>query len=131
MTGEGTTGHDARRRAMALALAFAGLALAGYVEFRLAVGASDRFGWFVYEAAAWLAVLCIGPFVPVGSAVLLGALAALGLEGWAYWHAIAQADRDGASFYLWKPLAQLLLIGGAWFGGYLHYLRRLRERAHG
>ena len=44
---------DARRRAFALALAVMGLALSAYIEFGLTKG-GDRFGWFVYEAAAWL-----------------------------------------------------------------------------
>jgi hypothetical protein len=121
---------DLRRRAFALALAVVGLALTAYVEFGRTSG-GDRFGWFVYEAAAWLALLCLGPFVPLGTTVLVGALVALGLEAFAYWRVFVMSDDEAAAIYLWKPLAQLALIAGAWFGGYLMYLKRQRERAHG
>ena len=124
-------GGDARRRVVALTLAAIGLAWTAYVEFGMTTAGSDRFGWFVYEAAAWLAVGCIGPFVPIGTTVLVGALFALGLEAFAYWRAFVLSDVEGATVYLWKPLAQLVLIAGAWFGGYLNYLKRQRERAHG
>ena len=116
-------------RALALVIAVIGLVLCAYVEFALTTAAApDRFGWFVYEAAAWLLLLGIGPFLPVGMTVLVGALTALGLEGFAFWRAFADgAAADGAAVYLWKPLAQVALIGAAWFAGYLTYLRAQRE----
>ena len=58
-------------------------------------------------------------------------LVALGLEVFAYWRVFVLSDAEGAAIYLWKPLAQLALIAGAWLGGYLMYLKRQRERAHG
>jgi hypothetical protein len=122
---------DARSRAIALSIGVVGIALAGYVELALTTGSGDRFGWFVYEASAWLALLCLGPFVPVGTTVLVGAAVALGLEAFAYWRVFGLAHADDATIYLWKPLAQIALIAGAWFGGYLTYQRTLRERAHG
>ena len=121
---------ESRHRKFALALAAVGLALTAYVEFAL-TKEGERFGWFVYEAAAWLLLLCVGPLVPLGTTVLVGALVALGLEAFAYWRVFLVADAEGAAIYLWKPLAQLALIAGAWFGGYLMYLKRQRERAHG
>lgn len=118
---------------MALAIAVAGLALTAYVEVALtSSGASDPFGWFVYEAVAWLALLGIGPLIPVSSAVLAGAVLALALEAVAYWLVFALPGGTGhAGIYLWKPLAQLALIGAAWLAGYLIHLRALRARAHG
>lgn len=126
-------GTTRRTRALALAIAFAGLALTAYVEFALtSTGASDPFGWFVYEAVAWLALLVIGPFLPVSSVVLVGAVLALALEAIAYWLVFASpAEAVHAGIYLWKPLAQLALIGAAWLAGYLIHLRTLRTRAHG
>ena len=125
--------NDALSRRLALAIALIGLAISAYVEFGLTKAtAQDRFGWFVYEAGAWLALLFIGPFLPIGRAVLVGAVIALGLEVFAYWRAFGGPPGTGdASIYLWKPLAQLALIAAAWFAGYLTYLRAQRERAHG
>lgn len=122
-----------RLRALALLIALAGLALTVYVEVALTTSsASDRFGWFVYEAVAWLALLGIGPFLPVSVAVLVGALLALGFEAIAYWRVFVLAGgAEQAGIYLWKPLAQLALIAGAWFAGYLIHLRGVRARAHG
>lgn len=127
------SGTTKRTRALALAIAVAGLALTAYVEFALTSGgASDPFGWFIYEAVAWLALLGIGPFLPVSSAVLVGAVLALALEAVAYWLVFAWPGGAGhAGIYLWKPLAQLALIGAAWLAGYLIHLRGLRTRAHG
>ncbi len=127
------SGATKRTRALALAIAVAGLALTAYVEFALtSSGASDPFGWFIYEAVAWLALLGIGPFLPVSSAVLVGAVLALALEAVAYWLVFALPGGAGhAGIYLWKPLAQLALIGAAWLAGYLIHLRGLRTRAHG
>jgi hypothetical protein len=122
---------DTRSRALALVIAAVGLALIAYVEFALTRGSGDRFGWFVYEASAWLALLCLGPFVPLGTTVLVGAAVALGLEGFAYYQVFVLEDAEAARIYLWKPLAQLALIAGAWLGGYLIFLRTQRERAHG
>jgi hypothetical protein len=120
-------------RALALVIGAIGLAVVAYVEFAMtAAAAPDRFGWFIYEAVAWLLLLCIGPFLPMGMAVLVGALAALGLEGFAFWRAfVAGTDVDAAAVYLWKPLAQVALLAAAWFAGYLTYLRAQRDRAHG
>ena len=117
-----------RMRALALVIAAIGLALVAYVEFSMTSAvAPDRFGWFVYEAVAWLLLLGIGPFLPVGMAVLVGALASLGLEAFAFWRAFADgAAADAAAVYLWKPLAQVALIGAAWLAGYLTYLRTQR-----
>ena len=122
-----------RTRAFALLIAVVGLALVAYVEFALtAAEATDQFGWFVYEAVAWLVLLAIGPFFPVGMAVLVAALAALALEAFAFWHAfVTGAGSEAAAVYLWKPLAQVALIAAAWLAGYLNYLRGQRERAHG
>ena len=117
-----------RTRVLALVIAAIGLALVAYVEFSMtSAAAPDRFGWFVYEAVAWLLLLAVGPFLPVGMAVLVGALAALGLEAFAFWRAFSDgAAADAAAVYLWKPLAQVSLIGAAWFAGYLTYLRAQR-----
>lgn len=120
-------------RALALAIAIAGLALTVYVEVALTSNnASDRFGWFVYEAVAWLVLLGIGPFLPVSVTVLVGAVLALGFEAVAYWLVFAlPGGAELAGIYLWKPLAQLALIGAAWFAGYLIHLRIQRARANG
>lgn len=122
-----------RTRAYALAIAIAGLALTAYVELALtSSAASDPFGWFVYEAVAWLALLGIGPFLPVPATVLAGALLALGLEAVAYWRVfVVEGGASAAGVYLWKPLVQLALIAAAWIAGYLVYLRGQRPRAHG
>jgi hypothetical protein len=122
-----------RVRALALIIAAIGLAIVAYVEFAMtAAAAPDRFGWFVYEAVAWLLLLFIGMFLPVGMAVIVGALAALGLEGFAFWRAfVAGADADAAAVYLWKPLAQVAMLAAACLAGYLTYLRAQRDRAHG
>ncbi|HVE50997.1 MAG TPA: hypothetical protein VNG69_15445 [Casimicrobiaceae bacterium] len=122
---------DARSRLIALVLAALGLALIAYVEFALTNSGADRFGWFIYESAAWLALLFIGPFLPVGTTVLVAALVALGLEVFAYHRVFVLANADDATIYLWKPLVQLALIAGAWLGGYLMYLRSVRESANG
>lgn len=124
---------DSRWRAVALVTAAIGLALVAYVEFAMtSAAAQDRFGWFIYEAGAWLLLLFVGPFLPVGRTVLVGALFALGLEGFAYYRVFVAAPAgDAAAMYLWKPLAQLALIAAAWLAGYLTYLRAQRERAHG
>ena len=129
-------GDDARfdsTRWLALAVAAAGLALAGYVELRLTnTAAGDRFGWLVYEAGAWLLLLFVGPLLPIGRAVLVAALVSLGVEAFAFHRVfVAQASGDEAAIYLWKPLAQLAMIAAAWLAGYLGYLHRQRERAHG
>lgn len=128
--GDGTT---QRTRLFAMAIAVAGLALTAYVEIVLVSGsAPDPFGWFVYEAVAWLALLGIGPFLPVPATVLVGALLALALEAVAYWQVFVLPDgAQNAGLYLWKPLVQLALIAGAWLAGYLMYLRAQRTRAHG
>lgn len=122
-----------RTRAFALAIAVVGLALVAYVELALtAAEATDQFGWFIYEAVAWLLLLAVGPFLPIGIAVLVAALAALGLEAFAFWQAfVTSAGADAAAVYLWKPLAQVALIAAAWFAGYLTWLHSQRERAHG
>jgi hypothetical protein len=132
MTEAATTG-DARSRLLALGIAAIGLALSAYVEFALTSSAAqDRFGWFIYEAGAWLLLLFVGPFLPVGRVVLVGALFALGLEAFAFYRAfVLTSGGDAAAIYLWKPLAQLALIAAAWLAGYLTYLRAQRERAHG
>ena len=131
MTQPTSTG-DSRSRGLALAIAAIGLGITVYVEFGMtAAAAPDRFGWFVYEAGAWLLLLVVGPFVPVGRTVLVGALFALGLEVFAFYRVfVMSADSDAAAIYLWKPLAQLALIAAAWLAGYLTYLRAQRERAH-
>lgn len=47
---------DSRSRLVAIVIAAIGLALSAHVELGLmSSAAQDRFGWFVYEAAAWLA----------------------------------------------------------------------------
>lgn len=126
----GTTSQ--RTRAFAMAIAAAGLALTAYVEWAHANPGGDRFGWFVYESVAWLALLGIGPFLPVPATVLAGALLALALEAVAYWQVfVVPGGSDAAALYLWKPLAQLALLAAAWFAGYLLYLRNMRARAHG
>ena len=105
-----------------------------YVEFAMtSAAAQDRFGWFIYEAGAWLLLLFVGPFLPVGRTVLVGALFALGLEAFAFYRVfvLASPADDAAAIYLWKPLAQLALIAAAWLAGYLTYLRAQRDRAHG
>lgn len=124
---------DSRSRLGAIVIAAIGLALSAYVEFGLtSAAAQDRFGWFVYEAGAWLLLLCVGPFLPVGRTVLVGALFALGLEAFAFYRGFVQSPPgDAAAIYLWEPLAQLALIAAAWLAGYLTYLRMHRERAHG
>lgn len=127
------SGTTKRTRALALAIASAGLALTAYVEIALTSNnASDPFGWFVYEAVAWLVLLGLGPLLPVSVAVLVGAVLALGFEAVAYWLVFAlPGGAEQAGIYLWKPLVQLALIGAAWFAGYLIHLRVLRARAHG
>ena len=59
----------------------------------------------------------------------MGALFALGLEGFAYYRTfvVSSPSDDAAAIYLWKPLAQLALIAAAWMAGYLTYLRAQRE----
>lgn len=122
-----------RMRRLAFAVALLGLALSAYVEIGLtASDAPDRFGWLVYESVAWIALLAIGPFLPVPAAVLAGSLLALGFEAIAFWRVFVLAGgSEQAGVYLWKPLVQLALIAGAWFAGYLLYLRSLRLRADG
>lgn len=124
---------DSRSRLLALAIGVIGLGLSAYVEFGLtSTAAPDRVGWFVYEAGAWLLLLLVGPFLPVGRTVLVGALFALGLEAFAFYRVFVLTPAgDAAAIYLWKPLAQLALIAAAWLAGYLTYLRTQRERAHG
>jgi hypothetical protein len=120
---------DALARACALAIAAVGLAVTAYVEFAMtSAAAQDRFGWFVYEAGAWLLLLFVGPFVPVGRTLLAGAVLALGLEAFAFYRVFvaAEATDEAAAIYLWKPLAQLALIVAAWFAGYLNDLRAQR-----
>lgn len=130
---DGPTKEGARARGLAIAIALTGLALTAYVEFGLTTAnAQDRFGWFVYESVAWLALVAVGPFIPVGTTVLVGALLALGLEAFAYYRVfVLPQGTEHADIYLWKPLAQLALIAAAWFAGYLTYLRAQRERARG
>ncbi len=132
MTQAPTTG-DSRLRLLALLIAAIGLALTAYVEFALtSAAAQDRFGWFVYEAGAWLLLLFVGPFLPVGRTVLVGALFALGLEAFAFYRVFVMSPAgDAAAIYLWKPLAQLALIAAAWLAGYLTYLRAQRDGGHG
>jgi hypothetical protein len=132
MTREKAAG-DSRWRVVALMTAVIGLAVVAYIEFAMtSAAAQDRFGWFIYEAGAWLLMLFVGPFLPVGRTVLVGALFALGLEGFAYYRVfVVPPAGDTAAIYLWKPLAQLALIAAAWLAGYLTYLRAQRERAHG
>lgn len=122
-----------RTRAFALAIAVAGLALTAYVELGMtASNAPDPLGWFLYAALPWLALLGIGPFLPVSAAVLVGALLALALEAVAYWLVFAtDGGAANAVVYLWKPLVQLALIAASWFAGYLVYLRSLRGRVDG
>ena len=105
---QATTTGDARsarfgardRRARARAVRVRG------VRVDIVCGA-DRFGWFVYEAGAWLLLLFVGPFLPVGRAVLVGALFALGLEAFAFYRAfVLPPSAEAAAIYLWKPLAQ-------------------------
>jgi len=129
----GSGRSDAVTRACALAVAAVGLALTAYVEFAMtSTAAQDRFGWFVYEAGAWLLLLFVGPFLPVGRTVLAGALLALGFEAFAFYLVfVAESSGDAAAVYLWKPLAQLALIAAAWFAGYLTYLRAQRNPGHG
>jgi len=124
---------DSAARAFALGIAALGLALTAYVEFAMtSAAAQDRFGWFVYEAAAWLLLLFAGPFVPIGRTVLAAALLALGLEAFAFYRGfVAASGGEAAAIYLWKPLAQLALIAAAWFAGYLTYLRAERGPGHG
>ena len=83
MTQSATSG-DSRSRLLALLIAVIGFGLSAYVEFGLtSAAAQDRFGWFVYEAGAWLLLLVVGPFLPVGRPVLVGALfAAAWLAGY-------------------------------------------------
>ena len=124
---------DAMARACALAIAAVGLAVTAYVEFAMtSAAAQDRFGWFIYEAGAWLLLLFVGPFLPIGRTVLAAALLALGLEAFAFYRVfVAEATGDAAAVYLWKPLAQLALSAAAWFAGYLTYLRAERDPGHG
>jgi len=120
-------------RAIALVIAIAGLALTAYVEIALTAStASDPFGWFVYEAVAWLVVFGVVPFLPVSTTVLVGALLALGFEVAAFWRVFVLPDGAGqAGIYLWKPLVQLALMAGAWFAGYLIHLRTTRSHVDG
>jgi hypothetical protein len=123
-----------RARVLAVLIAIVGLALCAYVELALtSADAADRFGWFVYEAAAWILLLGIGPFLPISAAVLVGAVLALGFEAVAFWRVFVLAGGEAeAAVYLCKPLVQLALIAAAWFAGYLLYLRAVRSRAvHG
>ena len=124
---------DAISRMLALLVAAIGLAISAYVEFAMtSAAAQDRFGWFIYEAGAWLLMLFVGPFLPVGRTVLVGAMFALALEAFAFYRVFLLAPAgDEAAIYLWKPLAQLAMIAAAWLAGYLTYLRAQRERAHG
>jgi len=124
---------DSLARACALGIAAVGLAVTAYVEFAMtSASAQDRFGWFIYETGAWLLLLFVGPFLPIGLTVLAGALLALGLEAFAFYRVfVAESTGDAAAIYLWKPLAQLALIAAAWFAGYLTYLRAQREPGHG
>jgi hypothetical protein len=126
---------DSRLRVVAIVIAAIGLAVTAYVEFAMtSAAAQDRFGWFIYEAGGWLLLLFVGPFLPVGRTVLVGALFALGLEAFAFYRVFVMspdAVGDAAAIYLWKPLAQLALIAAAWLAGYLTYLRAQRDRAHG
>jgi hypothetical protein len=120
---------DSRWRAVALVIAAIGLAIVAYVEFAMtSAGAQDRFGWFVYEAGAWLLLLFVGPFLPVGRTVFVGALFALGLEVFAFYRVFVMSPAgEAAAIYLWKPLVQIVLIAAAWLAGYLTYLRGQRE----
>jgi len=132
--GQARAKGDAISRVLALLVAAIGLAISAYVEFAMtSAAAQDRFGWFIYEAGAWLLLLFVGPFLPVGRTVLVGAVFALALEVFAFYRVfvLAPAGDDAAAIYLWKPLAQLALIAAAWLAGYLTYLRAQRERAHG
>lgn len=124
---------DSRSRVLAMVIAAIGLATSAYVEFAMTSAvAPDRFGWFIYEAGAWLLLLLVGPFLPVGRTVLASALFALGLEAFAVHRVFVMSpDSDAAAIYLWKPLAQLALIAAAWLAGYLTYLRAQRGGAHG
>ena len=124
---------DSVARACALAIAALGLAVTAYVEFAMtSAAAQDRFGWFVYEAGAWLLLVFVGPFLPIGRTVLAAALLALGLEAFAFHRVfVGEVTGDAAAIYLWKPLAQLALIAAAWFAGYLTYLRAERDPGHG
>ena len=132
MTTNAARSFETRHRGLALAVAVAGLALVAYVEFALtSAAATDRFGWFVYESGAWLLLLFVGPFLPIGRAVLVAALVSLGFEAFAFQRVFVLAASDDAAIYLWKPLAQLAVIAAAWLAGYLTYLNRQRERAHG
>ncbi|HVF63293.1 MAG TPA: hypothetical protein VNE58_04795 [Casimicrobiaceae bacterium] len=132
MTGSAVP-HGTRSRALALVIAALGLALVAYVEFAMtSASASDRFGWFVYEAGAWLLLLCVGPFLPIGRTVLVGACLALGLEAFAFYRVfVLTPQTDAAAIYLWKPLVQLVVIAATGFAGYLTYLKAQREGAHG
>ena len=122
---------DALARACALGIAAVGLAVTAYIEFAMtSASAQDRFGWFVYEAGAWLLLLFVGPFVPMGRTLLAGAVLALGLEAFAFYRVfVAEATDEAAAIYLWKPLAQLALIAAAWLAGYLNDLRAQRAPA--
>ena len=131
MGNEGVASH--RTRAFAIGIAAVGLALTAYVELGMTASeAPDPIGWFLYESVAWLALLAIGPLLPVPVTVLAGALLALALEAVAYWLVFGVADGSAnAAIYLWKPLAQLAMIAASWLAGYLVYLRSLRSGADG
>jgi hypothetical protein len=125
--------RSGRTRGLALIVVVIGLALCAYVEWALTHSdAPDRFGWFVYESVAWLALISIGPLLPLTISMLAAALLAFAIETFAYWLVFAgPGSLEHAAIYFWKPLLQLAAIAVTWLAGYLVYLRTQREARDG
>lgn len=122
-----------RIRIVALLIALIGLALNVYVEYALTkTEAPDRFGWFIYESVAWLALLGVGPLLPASISVFVAAALALAVEVVAYWLVFVEPNSvEHAAIYFWKPLLQLAAIAATWLAGYLVYLRAQRASVDG
>ncbi len=109
-------------RAVALALALAGVLFAAYVEYGTprAADVERTFGWFAYGAGPFVLTAVLAAFTPYGRALSLVAVALLALEAYAYWSVFGRTPVEGAALvYLYKPLYGVAIVAGGMLAGFL------------
>ena len=117
-------------RAVALALALAGIAFAAFVEYGTprAADVERSFGWFAYEAGPFVLVAVLAVLSPFGRSLLIVVAVLLGLEFFAYYRVfVLPPDEDAALIYLHKPFYGLLVVAVGLLTGFL--VRRARPQS--
>jgi hypothetical protein len=111
-----------RYRAVALALALAGIAFAAFVEYGTprAADVERSFGWFAYEAGPFVLLAVLAVLSPFGRALVIAGAILLALEAFAYYQVFVLSPDEGAALiYLHKPFYGIVVVALGVLAGFL------------